>query len=499
MKVSFIHPNLYGELITNIGLAYLMTVTQSAHQVSFIDLAFHRTNWEKYVKWMITKNHPDVIAVSCLTFNFSIGLKIISLIKEMDPTIPTIFGGIHPTLLPEEVLSYKAVDAICIGEGEETFPEYLEHLEKNISLNGVKGIWFKEDGKIIRNELRPLVSNLDNLPVPNWDLWEIEKYLTIAPHSKTIEMLGSRGCPYSCTYCSNYALRQLLPGKYVRFRSAENIVSEIKILKEKYGRKGFRFIEFWDEIFGMNKKILEQFRKLYIEEGLNKEIFWVCNNRADLVTESWARLAKSAGCMLVQMGVEAGNEKIRNQIYHKNVSTEQIINATRILNRNDIMMRFNLMLGGPGENISTMEESVHIVDQLKPESFFFSIFQPLPKTEILKKINELQGDINYNGWNNNPDFWQKSLLNLPNLKSKDIVKFKRKITLKYIWNYFWLGLRLRNFTFIKDILKFLLIIKPRYHVLLQFLMVYTIRQYQIGDWIKRNEKYFSKVKLCESH
>ena len=161
------------------------------------------------------------------------------------------------------------------------------------------------------------------------------------------------------------------------------------------------------------------------------------------------------------------------------------------------MMRFNLMLGGPGETISTMEESVRIVDQLKPESFFFSIFQPLPKTEILKKINELQGDINYNGWNDNPDFWQKSLLNLPHLKSKDIVKFKQKITLKYIWNYFWLGLRLRNFTFIKDILKFLIIIKPRYHILLQFLMVYTIRQYQISDWIMRNKNYFSKVKLCE--
>jgi radical SAM superfamily enzyme YgiQ (UPF0313 family) len=498
MKVSFIHPNLYGELITNIGLAYLMTVTQSAHQVSLIDLAFHRPNWKNYVEGMITKSHPDVIAVSCLTFNFSIALKIISFIKEIDPTIPTIFGGIHPTLLPEEVLSYELVDAICIGEGEETFPEYLEHLEKNISLKGVKGIWFKENGQIIRNELRPLVSDLDSLPFPNWDLWDLDKYFKVPPHIKTIEMLSSRGCPYSCTYCSNYALRHLLPGKYVRFRSPENVINEIKLLKEKYQRKGFHFIDFWDEIFGLNKNVMKQFCKLYIEEGLNKEFFWTCNNRADLVTEEWAQLVKSAGCMLVEMGVEAGNEKIRNKIYHKNISTEQIINATKILNKNDIMMRFNLMLGGPGETVSTMEESVRIVDQLKPESFFFSIFQPLPKTEILKKINELQGSINYNGWNNNPDFWQKSLLDLPHLKSKDIVKFKRKITLKYIWNYFWLGLSLRNFTFIKDILKFLLIIKLRYHLLLQFLMVYTIRQYQIRDWIKRNEKNFSKVELCES-
>jgi anaerobic magnesium-protoporphyrin IX monomethyl ester cyclase len=497
MKVSFIHPNLHGELITNLGLAYLMTVTQSRHKVSLIDLAFHRDNWKNYIKWKIKKNRPDVIAVSCLTFNFNTALKIVSFIKEMDPSIPTIFGGIHPTLLPEEVLSHHLVDTICIGEGEETFPDYLEHLEKGSSLKNVKGIWFKENGKIFRNELRPLVSNLDNIPFPNWDLWEMEKYFTISPHAKLIEMLGSRGCPYSCTYCSNHALRNLLPGKYVRFRSPENIIEEIKINKEKYWHQGFRYIEFWDEIFGMNKKILERFCRLYIEEGFNHEIFWICNNRADLVTESWARFVKNAGCMLVQMGIEAGNEKIRNQIYQKNLSTDQIVKAANILHNYDIMMRFNLMLGGPGETISTMEESVQIVEKLKPESFFFSIFQPLPKTEILQKITELQGDINYNGWNSNPDFWQKSLLNLPHLKSKDIVKFKRKMTSKIVWKSLWQGLSLRKFKFIKDILKFLIIIKPKYHILLQFLMVFTIRQYQIGDWIRRNEEKLSKVSLCE--
>ncbi|MDD1776761.1 MAG: B12-binding domain-containing radical SAM protein, partial [Candidatus Helarchaeota archaeon] len=383
------------------------------------------------------------------------------------------------------------------GEGEETFPDYLTHLEKGSSLKDVKGIWFKENGKIMRNELRPLVSNLDSIPFPNWDLWESEKYFNISPHAKLIEMLGSRGCPYSCTYCSNYALRNLLPGKYVRFRSPENIIEEIKINKEKYWKKGFRYIEFWDEIFGMNKKILEQFCKLYIEEGLNHEIFWICNNRADLVTEAWARLVKNAGCMLVQMGIEAGNEKIRNQIYQKKVTTEEIINATKILKKNDILMRFNLMIGGPGETISTMEESVQIVDKLTPELCFFSIFQPLPKTEIIKKINELQGNINYAGWNFNPDFWQKSLLNLPNLKGKDIVKFKQLISIKYMWIYFWQGLSLRNLNFIKDTLKFLLVIKPRHHILLASLVTFTIKQYKIEDWIKRNKQKLSKVNLCE--
>lgn len=488
MKVFFIYPNLRGEFIPSIGLAYLMTVTQSSHDVSLIDPTFHRGNWQNYVERLVKRKKPDLIAASCLTFNFSDALKIVSYIKSFYPDIPTIFGGIHPTLLPEQVLSYDLVDAICIGEGEETFPEYLEKIEHNKSLNGTRGLWYKENGKIIRNELRPLVADLNNLPFPNWDLWEIDNYLTHSPRLNFIEMLGSRGCPYNCTFCSNYALRQLLPGTYVRFRSAENVIDEIKLMKNKYQKRGFRYIYFWDEIFGINKKILREFCRLYIEEGLDREIFWSVNNRADLVTEEWARLVKKAGCFMVQMGIEAGNERIRNEIYHKNVSTPQIIKATGILKKTDILMRFNLILGGPEETIQTMEESFQIVNQLKPESFFFSIFQPLPKTQILQKIQELQGSIDEEGWKNNPDFWNKSIINLPNLNNKTIEKFKRKITLKVIWQSFWQGLSSRGLIFIKDTLKFLFITKPKYHVLLQFLMVYTIRNYQYEDWIKRNIK-----------
>jgi hypothetical protein len=144
-----------------------------------------------------------------------------------------------------------------------------------------------------------------------------------------------------------------------------------------------------------------------------------------------------------------------------------------------------------------MEESVRVVDELKPESFFFSIFQPLPKTEILEKIAEINGCIDEEGWRNNPDFWNKSIVDLPNLRSKDIEKFKQKITLKYIWKFFWQGLALRNITFIRDILNFIIKIKPKYHILLQYLMVYTIRRYQIDDWIKRHKRNLSGVEICE--
>ncbi|MHA1267688.1 MAG: B12-binding domain-containing radical SAM protein [Candidatus Helarchaeota archaeon] len=496
MRVSFIHPNLYGELIPNIGLAYLMTVTEKNHKISLIDLTFHRTDWKAYVKRMVRKTRPKVIALSCLTFNFNVALQVATYIKDLDADISTIFGGIHPTLLPREVLKHKIVDAICIGEGEETFQEYLNHIEKGISLKGVKGIWYKENGKIVHNELRPLISDLDTLPFPNWDLWELDKYLNSPSHMKFMEMLGSRGCPYHCTYCSNHALQQLLPGTYVRFRSAENIIAEIKLMKKRYYKKGFQFINFWDEIFGLNKKIFEQFCKLYINERLHEEIFWTCNNRADLITNQWAQLVKSAGCFLIRIGIEAGNEYIRNKIYKKNITNKQILDATKILKKHDLLVRFNLMLGGPHETIATMTESLQLVKRLKPDAFFFSIFQPLPKTEILEEIDALHGKINYHGWRNNPNFLLKSLIDYPHLKSKDIEKFNKRITLNFIWNFFWQGLFHRKFTFIKDLAKFLLVIKPQTHILLQYLVIYTIRKYQIEDWIRRNTRFKNyKIKI----
>lgn len=148
-------------------------------------------------------------------------------IKGVYPNVPIIYGGVHPTLLPEETIKHSLVDAICIGEGEKTIVEYLNRLEKGESPN-VKGIWYKENGKIVRNSLRPFIQNLDSLPFPNWDYWNIEKYFKTFFIPNSLSILSSRGCPYNCSFCSNRAIASAIPGRYYRIRFAENVIEEIK-------------------------------------------------------------------------------------------------------------------------------------------------------------------------------------------------------------------------------------------------------------------------------
>ncbi|NVM30983.1 MAG: B12-binding domain-containing radical SAM protein [Candidatus Helarchaeota archaeon] len=486
MKIALIFPNLRGEFSPTLGLTYLATALAQYHRVSIMDFTFHKKWWKKFLQTQMRIFKPDIIGVSCFTFNFYDGLRIAQEVKKDHPDISIIFGGIHPTLMPIETLKYDEIDAVCIGEGEITFPEYLNNIEKGISLKGVEGIWYKENGQIIKNKIRPLIEDLDSIPFPNWRFWNMDLYLKVPPHNNVIDMLGSRGCPYNCTYCSNHALRQILPGKYLRFRSAENIIEEIKQLKERYWRKGFRHIYFWDENFILDKRIFNRFCQLYKEEGLHKEIIWTVNMRADLITDDWAEKAKKAGCYQVRLGVETGSDYIRNVIYNKKITNEQIKKSTHILKKNDIMMRFNIMLGGPCETIETMKSSVRLVDELQPEIMFFAIFQPLPKTEILNTIKKIRGFVLEDQWKDNPDFWSKSLVKQPHLSQRFLENFTRKTLLKYVWKFFWLGLRMRQLKFLKDLIVFFTKIKPKHHILTIYASYHTIRNYQNEDWKIRN-------------
>ncbi len=486
MKVALVYPNLRGEFSPSLSLTYVATSLAQYHRVSIMDFTFHKKWWKKFLNTQMRVFKPDLVGITCFTFNFFDGLQIAKIIKQDFPDIPVIFGGIHPTLMPMETLQFDEIDAVCIGEGELTFPEYVGKLEKGISLEGTEGIWYKENGKIIKNKVRRLIEDLDSIPFPNWRFWNMDLYLKITPHNNMIDMLGSRGCPYNCSYCSNQPLRQILPGKYVRFRSAENIVEEIKQLKEQYWQKKFRIIYFWDENFLLDKRRFNRFCQLYREEGLHKEIMWSVNMRADIITNEWAKTAKKAGCHQVRLGIETGSDFIRNKIYKKNISNQQIRKTIEILKKNDILMRFNLMFGGPCETVETMNSSIRLINEFDPDIFFFAIFQPLPKTKILKTIKKINGIIYDDLWKDNPDFWSKSIINQPNLSRKFVNNYIRRKIIWVSWYFFKKGLRMRKFIFLKDLLVFFIKIKPKYQILSMYAAYYTIRTYQNIDWRIRN-------------
>jgi len=377
MKITFI--NVTNVIELNLGLAYVISSVENAgHEAALIDLAFAPSNYKH--RWVINKlrkQKPDIIGFSTMTCSYQESLQLAKKIKEEFSDIPLIWGGTHATILPEETLSNPLVDAICIGEGEEALPEYLNKLEKG-EKPYVKGIWYKENGKIIKTPLRPFIQNLDKLPFPNWNYWNIKEYLKLFG---SLPLLASRGCPYNCSFCSTKVLSTRNIGAYFRLRTARNVIEEIKANIEKYRKFGLTTIIFQDPSFGIDKKQFNEFVSLYKKEKL--DIFWTCTTRADIITKEWAKKAKISNCIMVELGLETGNEKRRIKIYNKVGLTNNKFKAcVKWLKRYDIPFLFFLLIGTPGENGRDIFESIKFAETLEPNIICLGIYEPLPGTQL---------------------------------------------------------------------------------------------------------------------
>ena len=453
MKTVFIDPNLSGMISQNIGLAYVISSVEKTHKARLLDLTFKSKEYRKHILTQLEKETPDVVGLSVTGFSLKVSLEISLLIKKRHPGIHIIWGGGYPTLFPEESISCSPVDAICIGEGEIAALEYLNNLENGNELN-VKGIWYKDKkGCVHKNPLRPFEENIDDLPFPNWDHWNIEKHLQKNLYfiPGAVKFLASRGCPYNCSFCSNEAIRNAIPGRYYRERTPRNIIEEIKINESRYRAKGFKTIHFADEIFGMNYKFLQDFCRLFKEEGFDKKFSWCCATRPDIITKDWARTAADSGCVWVWLGIESGDEYIRNKVYNKNITGDQIINATTYLRENGSAYNFSMMIGCPEDTKETIEKGVKLVRKLRPATFDVSFYQPLPKTKLGSRVLQTMevSDITLMKQLNHPRMRTQSLT------IADLNGIMWRIRLIKLFRFLFLGLKAKKIVFIADIIKYI--------------------------------------------
>jgi anaerobic magnesium-protoporphyrin IX monomethyl ester cyclase len=217
MKILFIEPpsSTSISMLPPITLPVLkgFIKNKTHHKAKILDLVFHGKDWQQLVLEELKKDKPDLIGFSMLSFNYKIILEIARFIKHHS-NIPIIAGGVHVILSPEEVIRNHEIDIVCIGEGEFVLKELLDN---SLDCTGVDGVWYKQKGKIVKNKPRQLFTHLDDLGFPDFDDFDVEKCLFI--YNKHLPIMASRGCPYSCSYCNNHALRRVLKGTYVRFRS----------------------------------------------------------------------------------------------------------------------------------------------------------------------------------------------------------------------------------------------------------------------------------------
>jgi anaerobic magnesium-protoporphyrin IX monomethyl ester cyclase len=321
---------------------------------------------------------PDAVAFSCLTSDFHWALAKARAVKRHSSAL-TVFGGTHITLNPDEAISNPAVDIICQGEGEYPMLELAEAIDRHQDPSQISGLWVKKNGFIVKNEMRNLIQDLDSLPYPDRELYA--KYPFFRKRGKRPLHL-SRGCPYDCSYCHNASKRALFKGKgnYVRWRSKEGVLAEIREIREK---SFITVLHVIDDAFGINGEWLKDFlARLSDSEG--KRLAIQANLRADMVTEDMCQAFRDYGAHLLRLriAVECGDENYRRDVLRKNVLNADLFRAASLFHKHDIDFTTYNMAGLPAETLEQALETLRLNVKLRPSMAICFVYQPYPGTAL---------------------------------------------------------------------------------------------------------------------
>ncbi len=389
------------------GIGYISSVLKEAgHKTGLLYL---ESLDKKALTRRIKSFRPGLIAVSSTTDQFPLARGVIGFASE-NFNIPIILGGVHATVSPEEAVRTKGLLGICIGEGEYAVLELVNALENRRGFLKTRNFWFNHRGRIYRNGVRPLVEDLDSLPFPDRSIFGYQEIID-KNYEDGAEFMVGRGCPFRCTFCINPVMQDIYRngGRYVRYRSVGNLLKEIG---EVTGRYTVKRITFQDDIFCLNREWLREFCEKYPERF---SIPFRCNLRADSVNEDVLGMLKRAGCREAWIGVECGNEAFRNRVLEKNVSTEKIENAFRLMKRSGIKSKAFNMIGLPGETRENIEETIRLNKKIDPDIKNATIFRPYPGTALYDLCAR-------RGWLSSrrvSGYWEESILDQPTLPRED--------------------------------------------------------------------------------
>jgi len=356
---------------------------------------------------------PDIVGFYCTAEQFRFIRKIISEIRSYN--VFTICGGPHITLHPKCLEEMSGLDATCIGEGEYPMLELVEALERGKDPTRIRNIWIKKDNKIYKNSCRPFIADLDELPFEDRDLFNFQESINHYGLSQLRVML-SRGCPFNCTYCSNVRLGKAQSGRYVRFRSVDSVINEIKGLQKKYM---FNEICFDDEIFMLKKELVDEFCLKYKKEIALPFDF---DLRVEFGSKELLSKLKDAGSRMVIFGIESGNEAMRKKVLKRKMSNQQIIEAFRNAKEVGLKTKAFNMVGLPGETKEMFEDTIKLNTIVNPDALTIYVFFPYPGTEAYD-LCKAKGYLDDNS--EIPDKYvsrRDTILRMPGFSRKEILK-----------------------------------------------------------------------------
>ena len=371
-----------------IGVALLAAVVRKelGWRVNIIDTTFH-PDMEK-VRQTLEKTQPNVVGIGMSTLMLGEGLAIGEIAHQMGAKV--VAGSAHPSMFPAEIMQHEFIDAVIIGEGEVPLTNLLKMWQDGFC-HPVKGAYVRnrQTEEIYKSKERDPVLNLDDLPFPAWDLIDMEAYFdawgqldSVQPGLRGVNLSGSRGCPFTCTFCAE-TLHEMF-GRKLRQRSPESIVAELVELKHRYDIEAFWLT---DDTFTTNRKYVEQFCDALESSHLN--LLWGCTTRANLIPEYLIKRMQEVGLRKVGIGLESATERIREGIYEKAVSEEEVSLTVNTLHQYGVQTLLFLMLGAPSETRVEMLKTIRLSASLPATEASFSLFVPLPGTSV---YNDMKRD-----------------------------------------------------------------------------------------------------------
>ncbi|OGX15648.1 MAG: hypothetical protein A2166_02640, partial [Omnitrophica WOR_2 bacterium RBG_13_41_10] len=377
LKIVLARPNYNSHLITPpLGLGYLVAYLESkGRQVKIIDglnLGYSNDLIVDHCK------DAEIVGIYCLSAYFFEVIDLTKRLKEKNKIV--IIGGPHASVLPELTLKETGADFIVVGEGEVTLLELISAIENNASSEAIPGVFSLKTKNFIKREF---IQDLDTLPYPDWKQLDPRRYKK-APHGGLVKkfpvapIITTRGCPYECTFCASPKLWE----RSIRYRSPENIVSEIVYLVKNFGVKE---IHFEDDNLTLKKEHAEKICRLLIEAKL--KISWAAPNgiRADTVTEELLDLMKKSGCYFLAFGIESGNQGILNKI-RKKTKLETIEKAISIANKKGIVTQGFFIFGLPGETKDSIRETIDFAKRIKLDKAQFLLLDVLPGSQLWEDL-----------------------------------------------------------------------------------------------------------------
>jgi anaerobic magnesium-protoporphyrin IX monomethyl ester cyclase len=357
-----------------VGLAFARHLFDDRNMLTSRTLS--RLLGDEDIMGQVVRFRPDVVCFSALTFNYRWMLDVARGAKDLCGAV-TVFGGVHPSGVPDVVLEEPAVDYVCVGEGEVSLPLLLKEIARGGEIRPVPNVAFRRpDGRIVHGPRIAFWQDLDRLPGFEKDLWQDHIRLDLRYFT-----MSARGCPYRCTFCFNNFFANLpgpdrrANGSYVRQRSVGHFLAELKDAKRRYRIRG---VEIFDDIFTLNTAWLKDFAREYRREI---GVPFTCLSHVQFLDEEKVRALKDAGCSMVSVGVESADDEYK-KIMRRHENSDALERALTLLDRAGIPYTLDHIFGLPGENPAAQQKALELYARHNPARVISYWLAYLPGTEM---------------------------------------------------------------------------------------------------------------------